>query len=77
LTVANATKKEVYSVALEMTADEAQTLLQIMDSIGGRQLSARRYADDIGRALHAVGIRPSKHPISGNQSAIYFEDVPA
>lgn len=49
---------EVEVVALEMSVEEAATLALILDFVGGHdQLSARKYADSVRRALNAQGIR--------------------
>jgi hypothetical protein len=75
-------KVEIKSVILELTEEEAQTLADITDFIGGfgrngispEEESRRTYTDAIGHALTAAGLKPNYNAkdLSRNSRSIYF-----
>jgi hypothetical protein len=74
--MAKATKKEVlnYTVTLEMTDREAETLLNVMEKIGGDMVrSPRKDADAIAQALIDAGVRLVKYSTTA-KDCIYFQD---
>lgn len=71
--MANATKKVTTEYTLQLTADEADTLVQLCDNIGGdTRLSARRHTTAIGRALKDCGAQNARHPVSERFAEIFF-----
>jgi hypothetical protein len=59
--MATATKEQIpqpqYVVRLELTDKEAETLVKILDNVGGcRNNSPRQYADSMARALKKCGV---------------------
>lgn len=65
-------------VTLTLTADEADTLLLVMNNIGGSpEKSRRRRTDSIGRKLRALGARAPSPDTEGydldpKRNALYF-----
>lgn len=62
-------------VTLELTKEEAVTLLDIARSIGGPEHSRRRYADAIRDALTLAGVEPTRaQDTEPGRTSIYFTD---
>lgn len=61
--------------SLELNHDEAQTLRDILDNVGGSPENTRRkYADNILHAMHSVGLRASAKEDIAPNSSIYFTE---
>ena len=78
-------EQEVDSYILTLTQDEANTLASILSRIGGNsELSPRKHADSISRALRSVGVNYRRtpedalhsdgHPNVAYRSAIRFDN---
>jgi hypothetical protein len=72
--MAKAIQHRKISITLELDEDEAQTLRDVCDMIGGiPDLSRRRFMQSIGDALDSAGVVNSeKEDVSPAHSSIYF-----
>ena len=74
--MAKATKQQIttYTITLEMTQDEAETLKGVTELIGGSETGKRGHMYKIGHALFDAGIRAgfTESDIDPANRAIYF-----
>lgn len=64
------------TIRLDLTEDEATTLVSILRSVGGPETSRRRYASRILGALEDVHVaRVSEDDMEPGRSSIYFKNV--
>ena len=74
--MAKATKQQIttYTITLEMTQDEAETLKGVTEFIGGPENGKRGHMSKIGHALYDAGIRSgfTGSDIDPANRAIYF-----
>ena len=74
--MAKVTKRPItkYTITLEMTQDEAETLKGVTEFIGGPENGKRGHMSNIGHALRGAGIRSgfTESDIDPVNRAIYF-----
>ena len=68
-------KAKVVSVQLDLNLQEAETLLQVLNHIGGAvSNSPRALMDNIRTALLQIHIEPSGHAFDPHNKSLYFEE---
>ena len=68
--------KEVATIHLELSEDEAQAMADVLQRVGGDpKKSRRKYMDQLRWALEGVGMKGrGQSDVTNNHGAIYFRD---